>query len=109
MRCFRLRPQAVQPPHDDGIHFPPLGIRHEAVQGRSAVLGPADAVVNELLRRPASCLDVPPQLLELILGLLVQRRDARVDRGPGVEGGLHESTPRSWKLGEGGLSIEGAL
>ena len=82
-------PQAVQAPHDDGIHRPALGVAQQAIKGGAAIRGPADAVVDVLDAGPASCLDEPPQLLQLVLRLLVERADPGVDRGP------HHSTPDS--------------
>ena len=39
-------PQAVQPPDDDGIHRPALGVPDQAIQGRAALAGPAPHFVN---------------------------------------------------------------
>ena len=82
-------PQAIQPPDDDRVHFPPSRIGDQTIEGGTAIRGPADAVVDELTAGPASGVDVAAQLGELILGLLVEGRDARVD------GGLHDPPPAS--------------
>ena len=78
-----VAPQAVEPPADQHVDPSPSGIADQAVKRRPTVFGPADSVVDVLHRRiPAPRPHVPPQLGELVLGLLVERRDAGVDRRP---------------------------
>ena len=66
-------PQAVQAPHDDGVHLPLPGIRHESVQGGTAVLRARDAVIDILDALPPSRREVAPQFVELVLRFLVER------------------------------------
>ena len=80
---FEIPPQAVEPPADQHVDPSPSGIADQAVEGGAAILGPRDAVVDVLDGRiPAPRPDVPAEFNELILGLLVERRDAGLQRGP---------------------------
>ena len=67
--------EPIQPPADQHVEPTPLGIPDQLIQRRPPVLAPAHPFVDVLDRRPAPGSDVPPQLGELILGLLVEGRD----------------------------------
>src|SRR5436190_12525409 len=65
-------------------------IGDELIERGATVLRPADAAVDILHGRvPAAGRDVPPKFLQLVLRLLVDGRDPRVDRD------LHASTSPS--------------
>lgn len=82
------------PPDDEDIAAPALGVTDQPVQGGPAVLGTGDPPIDVLRgRRPTPGRDIPPQLRDLVLGLLVDGRDASVDRGAHSSG--HQSTPAS--------------
>src|SRR5206468_11876312 len=64
------------------IKLAALGISQHLVERRPPVLRPAHPFVDVFDALPAARLDIAPELLELVLRLLVQSTDARVDGGP---------------------------
>ena len=66
--------EPVEPPADQDIDAPSLGVPNQLVQGRAVVQGTADALIEILAGLPASRLDEPPQLLKLVFDLLVLDR-----------------------------------
>jgi hypothetical protein len=79
--------EPIQPPADDDVEPATAGFSHEAIKCRPAVLRAADALVDVCGGRPAARLRVAPEFGELVLRLLVERRDARVDRGSQIASG----------------------
>ena len=58
------------------------GIAHETVQRWPSILRARDAAVDVFDGRPAACLDVPSDFLELVLRFLIDGAHARVNGGP---------------------------
>ena len=83
--------ESIQPPTDQDIELASLDIRENGIQGRSTLPTPRHAPINELDRGPAPNGDVAPELGELVLRLLVERRDPRIDSCS--LGGGHDDTP----------------
>lgn len=81
--------QPVEPPTNQDIDAPSLGVPDQLVEGGTLVQRAADPLVDVFARRPASSLDEPPQFLELVLDLLVVRAHADVDRCPLLIGNRH--------------------
>ena len=75
-------PEPVQAPADQDIELTAFGVQDERIEGRPAILGPGHPFVDVLDCRPAPGRDVLAQFGELVLGLLVERRDPSVDRSP---------------------------
>ena len=66
---LQAAPQTIQPPDDDGIHLPALGVCDQAVQGGTAILRARHPFVDELHGGPAACGHVFPFNDRLLLGL----------------------------------------
>ncbi len=79
-QVFQAAPQPVQPPHDDGVHLPPPGVCHEAVEGGTAVLGSADALIHVLDGYPVTGRNIAPEFGELVLRFLIEGRDPCIER-----------------------------
>ena len=82
----RWRSEPIQPPADQHIEATALGVTDQIVEGGATILRPAHAAIDVLNRRPATRVDIPSKLLELVLRFLVQRAHA------GVDGGLQAAT-----------------
>ena len=81
--------QSIETPDDQDIEAPALGVRDKSIKGGSSVLGAGHALVDVLRGlRPAAGCDVASELGQLVLGLLVERRDPCVD-GRAHDGGHH--------------------
>jgi hypothetical protein len=78
---LQVSTKAVQPPHQDYIEASALGVSQHGVEGWSALLGPADAVIDMFDSGPAPRSGIPPQLGELILTGLIGGGHAGVDCG----------------------------
>ena len=86
----QVAPEPVEAPADQDVDSAAPGIADQAVERRAPILRTGHPVVDVLDGgRPAPRVDVAPQLGQLVLGLLVEGRDA------GVDGGTHQSTPDS--------------
>jgi hypothetical protein len=81
--------QSIKSPHDNNIQPPPPCIGQQLVEGRSMVFRPADATVDVLHGCPTARGDVPTNLRELVLGLLIECAD------PGIDSGAHGDSPVS--------------
>jgi hypothetical protein len=84
--------EPFQSPAHQHIEPTTPSVSDQLIQSRSAILGSADASVDILLSRPAPSLDISPEFLKLVLGLLIERTDARV---------YSRSHCRSFRLSEG--------
>ena len=71
--------ETVQPPADENIEAPSTSGFEEFIERRTAVLGTRHASVNVFDGRPASALHIRPKLGELVLDMLVERRDTSID------------------------------
>ena len=71
--------QAVEPPANEHIELPAFCCLEEFIERRTTLLRARDAAVYELRSVPASAFHVTAQLLELVLDVLLERRDASVD------------------------------
>ena len=89
---LQAAPQTIQPPDYDGIHFPAPGIRHEPVQGWTAIRAAGDAMIDVFHGLPPASLHIALDLEELVFRCLIECADAAVDPSP------HQSTPDSLKL-----------
>ena len=86
-------PEPIQPPHHQDIDPSAPGVLDQPVERGAPIPCTRDAVIDVLDRGwPAPGVDVPAQFGELVLGFLVEGRDASIERGP------HASTPDSLKL-----------
>ena len=78
---LQVSAEPIQSPCHQHVHSAPPSLSHEFVECRPAFLCPADGVVNVLSDGPALRLRVAAQLEHLVLGRLVSRADARIQRG----------------------------
>ena len=85
-QVLEVAPEPIESPAHQHVEPAPLGIGQELIERRATILRPAHPAIDVLDRRPASGADVPPQLLQLVLRLLVDGAHPRVD------GRLHAST-----------------
>ena len=69
----KVAPETVEPPADEDVEPPPLGVAQEPVERGPAVCRSAHTFIDILLSRPATDLDVLPKFSELILRCLVLR------------------------------------
>src|SRR5206468_1262882 len=74
-------PESIKTPAEEHIEAPAAGVPQEFVERRPAILGAAYATVDVFDSRPASRLHIPAKLDRLVLGVLISRARARVDRG----------------------------
>jgi hypothetical protein len=74
--------KAIQSPADHHVKPSTPRIGHELIEGGTSILRPAHPSIDVLDCGPGPSLDVPPKFLQLVLGLLVERRDPGVDRRP---------------------------
>src|SRR5262245_9567348 len=81
--------EPIQTPADDDIKPSTSSVRQHLIEGWSPILRAAHATIDILRGGPGARLHIAPQFLNLVLGLLIERRDARVNRGP------HECAPAS--------------
>jgi hypothetical protein len=77
--------EPVQSPAHQDIELPSPRILQQFIESGASILRTTDASVHELGGRPSPRLDIAPEFQELVLGFLVERRDA------GVDGGFHHS------------------
>ena len=78
-QVLQTAPEPIEPPADQHIEPPPLGIGQELIERGAPVLRSAYAAIDVLDRRPAARLDVTAQLDQLVLAGLLRGGDAGVD------------------------------
>jgi hypothetical protein len=78
-QVFEVAAEPIEAPAHEHVGLPTPSIGNELVESWPLVLRTADATVYVLDCAPATSLNVAPKLLKLILGLLVEGRDASVD------------------------------
>jgi hypothetical protein len=77
--------EAVQTPADKNIKASPFGISEKLVESGASILRATDATIYIFpALRPSTSLDVTSEFLKLVLGFLLDRRDACIN------GGLHD-------------------
>ena len=75
----QVPPEAVEPPADEHIEPPPLGVPDQIIERRSALLRAADALIDVFAAdRPPPRLDVSPQLHQLVFAVLIRRAHTSV-------------------------------
>ena len=74
--------EAIQAPTDQNIELPTLGISDQGVQGRAAILGPRDAVIDVLLSCLTPSRHIVAEFLELILRRLIEGGNSGIDGCP---------------------------
>jgi hypothetical protein len=77
----QIASEAIQPPADHDVEPAASGVLREVIQRGPAILRAADSPVHVLVPRPAAGLQVAAELLQLVLRLLVDARDPRIDGG----------------------------
>jgi hypothetical protein len=75
----RRASEPIEPPDHDDIELPSLGIGHEPVKTRAAILTTADSILVEFRNLPASMPAVLRQLMVLQVRILFVRADADID------------------------------
>jgi hypothetical protein len=72
--------ETIEPPDEDSIEAPTArGLDHR-VERRAALLRAADSAIDVfLVNRPAARFRIAPKLLKLVVGVLVERGNARVN------------------------------
>src|SRR5437868_3486850 len=73
--------EPVKAPAYDRLHLVPSNVRGELIECGTSVLRARYAVINVFHRAPAPCLNVAPQLEELVFARLIGRGDPRIDSG----------------------------
>ena len=72
-QVLQVATESIEPPADQHIEPPPLGVGQELVERGTTIFRPAHPAINVLDGRPAARLDLPSQLLELVLRFLLER------------------------------------
>jgi hypothetical protein len=67
--------EPIEAPAHDDIEPASPGIGQELIESGTSILRPAHPAIDVLGWDPASRLDVPPEFLQLVLRLLIERRD----------------------------------
>ena len=96
---LQAAPQTIQPPDDDGIHLPALGVCDQAVQGGTAILRARHPFVDELLGGPAACGHVFPFNDRLLLGLKGTMSEAEPALSSTAEPRSTPPNPTDWQQG----------
>jgi hypothetical protein len=81
-QMLKVATQAVEPPADHDVDLTAPGRSEELVQRRTTILRPRDAIDIQRWFPPTAALDVPAQLLQLVLRILIERAYAGVQRWP---------------------------
>jgi len=83
-QVFEIAPESIKTPADQHVEPAAPGVSDEIIERRPPILRSRHALIDVLDRRPVARLHVASNLLQLILRLLLESRDA------GVYGGPHE-------------------
>src|SRR5689334_13333327 len=78
---FQVASEPIQPPADQHVELPPLGVGQQAIQFWPSSPRSRHADVHVLLRCPLARLDIMAKLQKLIVDRLVDGRNTSVDSG----------------------------
>jgi hypothetical protein len=84
--------EPIESPTNHRVDSPPTRIGEQAIKSWPSVFRARYAFIDVLSRSPTPRRHVAPKLGELILGFLIERADARIDRGP------HRETPSATRV-----------
>jgi hypothetical protein len=81
-QVLQVATEPIKSPAHDDIEPPPLGISNQRIESGAAILRSTHPTIDILDGRPASGRAEGARFRKLILWLLIDRRNAGVDRGP---------------------------
>jgi hypothetical protein len=79
-QVLQVATEPIESPAHDDIEFPPLRVSNQRVESGAAIFRTAHSTINVLDGRPATSRAEAMKFLKLVLWLLIDRRNAGIDR-----------------------------